>query len=96
MRQKHTPQTSIFEFSGQHETGQQLKAMSRILDDNPSIIDLASKCLTDNSKKHTGRKGLTVDSIVRAALLKQMMGLSYQALSFYLEDSVSYNNFCPY
>ena len=93
MRQKHNPQTSIFDFFGQHETGQQLKAISRILDDNPSILDLAGACLTDDNKKDTGRKGLTVDSVVRAALLKQMMGLSYQELSFYLEDSVSYNNF---
>lgn len=93
MRQKHNPQTSIFEFFGEHETGQQLKAMSKILDDNPSIVDIAFNCLIDEKKQDTGRKGLTVDSIVRAALLKQMMGLSYAELSFYLQDSVSYSSF---
>lgn len=41
----------------------------------------------------TGRNGLSVDSIVRAALLKQMMGLSYDELSFYLADSLSYRSF---
>ena len=93
MRQKHNPQTSIFEVFAQHETGQQLKVISRILDDNPVILDLAHACFVTPDKKETGRKGLSVDSIVRAALLKQMMGLSYQELSFYLQDSVSYNNF---
>ena len=70
-----------------------MQAISRIIDDNPAIVDLAHNCLVDSEKKDTGRKGLTVDSVVRAALLKQMMGLSYQELSFYLQDSVSYNNF---
>ena len=93
MRQKHNPQTSIFEIFAEHETGQQLKVISRILDDNPVILDLAHACFVTPDKKETGRKGFSVDSIVRAALLKQMMGLSYQELSFYLQDSVSYNNF---
>lgn len=93
MRQKHNLQTSIFEFYGEHETGQQLFAMSQILDANPAILDIAGKCLIDDSKKETGRNGLTVDSVVRAGLLKQMMGLTYEELSFYLQDSFSYSSF---
>ena len=93
MRQKHNPQSSIFEYFPKHETGQQLKIISRLLDNNPAVIDLAFTCLQDDNKKDTGRKGLTVDSIVRAALLKQMMGLTYRELSFYLQDSFSYANF---
>ena len=93
MRQKHIPQISIFEIYGEHETGQQLKLMSEILDDNSCIVDIAAKCLIDDSKKDIGRNGLAVDSIVRAALLKQMMGLTYDELSFYLQDSISYSSF---
>lgn len=93
MRQKHIPQISILEYYGEHETGQQLKLMSAILDDSPAILDIAAKCLIDGRKQDKGRKGLTVDSIVRAALLKQMMGLTYEELSFYLQDSVSYYSF---
>lgn len=93
MRQKHNPQNSIFEIYGEHETGQQLKLMSQILDSNPIILDIAAKCLIDDNKKEIGRNGLTVESIVRAALLKQMMGLTYEELSFYLQDSTSYNSF---
>lgn len=93
MRKKHDPQASIFEFYGEHETGQQLRVMSQILDDNPAILDIAGRCLIDDTKEETGRNGLTVDSVVRAGLLKQMMGLSYRELSFYLQDSFSYSSF---
>ena len=93
MRQKQTLQRRLFEIYDEHETGQQLKAMSSILDENTLINDIAAECLIDPSKKDTGRNGLTVDSIVRAAMLKQMMGLTYDELSFYLKDSVSYNSF---
>ena len=90
MRETHNPQASIFEFYGEHETGQQLKIISSILDANPTIIDAASTVLIKPNTNETGRNGLTVDSIVRAGLLKQMMGLTYDELSFYLEDSLSY------
>ena len=93
MRETHNPQASIFEFYGEHETGQQLKIISSILDANPTIIDAASTVLIKPNTNETGRNGLTVDSIVRAGLLKQMMGLTYDELSFYLEDSLSYCTF---
>ncbi len=93
MRETHNPQTSIFEFYGEHETGQQLKIISAILDDNPSIVDIAAKVIITPGTTATGRNGLTVDSIVRAGLLKQMMGLTYDELSFYLQDSLSYATF---
>ena len=93
MRETHNPQASIFEFYGEHETGQQLKIISAILDANPAIIDAASAVLIKPNTNETGRNGLTVDSIVRAGLLKQMMGLTYDELSFYLQDSVSYSTF---
>ena len=93
MRKTHNPQASIFEFYGQHETGQQLKIISSILDANPAIIEVASVVLVKTNTNGTGRNGLSVDSIVRAGLLKQMMGLTYDELSFYLQDSVSYSTF---
>lgn len=93
MRQSRIPQVSIFEFYGAHETGQHLKAISARLDANPEILELAGAELIGNTTSATGRKGMSVDSILRAALLKQMMGLSYDELSFYLTDSFSYSSF---
>lgn len=93
MREKLNPQISLLEFYGEHETGQQLKNISKRLDSIPEILDIASHALFHSETNHTGRKGLTVDTIVRAALLKQMMGLTYNELSFYLQDSLSYSSF---
>ena len=93
MREKHIPQISIFEYYCKHEMGQQLKAISSMLDACPGILDLAAKDLIDPNTQVTGRNGLSVDSIVRATLLKQSMSLSYDELSFYLMDSLSYRSF---
>lgn len=93
MRQKHNPQISIFEFFGEHELGSRLKTISDFLDENPQIISLAEDDLIDSSATSTGRKGLAVESVVRAALVKQLMGLSYRDLSFLVIDSVSINSF---
>ena len=93
MRSKKSPQISLFEIYNDHELGQQLKCISSRLDAHPEILDLALKSLTSKKLKATGRNGLTADSVVRASLLKQMMGLSYEELSFYISDSISYQTF---
>jgi hypothetical protein len=72
MCKKYILQRSIFEFYCEHESGQQLKAISAKLDEHPTILDLASEALISPGTKSTGRCGLSVDSIVRAALLKQL------------------------
>ena len=83
MKEKINPQISLFEFYADHDMAQQLKAISNLLDEHSAIVDLAAQDLCGNTKSQSGRKGLTADSILRAALLKQMMGLSYEELSFY-------------
>jgi IS5 family transposase len=93
MRKKHIPQASIFEFYSKHENGQQLKAISMNLDENPHILEFVAGELLNNETKNTGREGLSVESIIRISLLKQMMGLTYNELSFYLADSLSYRSF---
>lgn len=63
------------------------------MDDNPTIIALANSALLNPKAKKTGRKGLSVESIVRAGLLKQMMGFSYEELSFLVMDSWTFSSF---
>lgn len=60
---------------------------------NPQIISLAEDDLIDSSATNTGRKGLAVESVVRPALVKQLMDLSYRDLSFLVTDSMSINTF---
>jgi hypothetical protein len=70
MRETLNPQTSIFENYGENETGRQLIIISDILDANSSIIDLAAKVIVNPKTEETGRNGLTVETIIRAGLLK--------------------------
>jgi IS5 family transposase len=63
------------------------------LNDHYAIVDLAAQDICRYSTTSSGRKGLTADSILRAVLLKQMMRLSDEELSFYLVDSISYRSF---
>ena len=76
MKEKIDTQINLFEFYAEHEMAQQLKSISTFLDDHCTIVDLATDLdLCGNTRHASGRKGLTADSILRAAVLKQMMGL---------------------
>lgn len=94
MRETRQPQTSIFENYSEHEHGQQLCRLSHLLDELwPKLSPLLEKDLLDKSKKSTGRTGLSVESVFRCLLLKQIQQASYEDLAFHLSDSMSYRTF---
>ncbi len=93
MRETHTAQASIFDFYSQHEFGDFLHSLSRELDDHPGILGLLEADLLTDGTQATGRKGLSVESIFRCMLLKQITGVSYKMLAFHLADSHSYRAF---
>lgn len=82
MRQKRTVQGSIFDLYAEHEIGRELKAMSDWLDRNPEILDWIAPDLCRAEIKETGREGLSVESIVRSAILKQHRQLSCEHWPF--------------
>ena len=59
----------------------------------PEIYAYAHKDLNRVATQETGRPGLSVEMIVRAAILKQSRQLSYEDLAFHLEDSQSFHTF---
>ena len=71
MREKRTIQRSIFEQYAEHEIGRELEAMSDWLDLQPELLDWVGIDLRTHPVMATGRKGLTIDSVLRCALLKQ-------------------------
>ena len=71
MREKHIVQGSIFEYYVAHDIGQQFQAMSDWLDAHPEIVDQVAIDVLNPNAIATGRKGLTAESILRCALLKQ-------------------------
>jgi transposase, IS5 family len=70
--------------------------MSAALDANLGVLRRVQADLLRQSKADAkqGREGMTAEQVVRAALIKQMFGFSYQELSFHLGDSFTIRGFC--
>ena len=90
MRKKHTVQHSKFHFFVAHEIGQELQAISHLLDTHPEILDWVETDLQSFRVTDCGRQGLSVESVLRCALLKQYWQVSYEELAFCLTDSYSF------
>ena len=97
MRQERTVQATIFEVFARHEIGCELKAISQWLDGQRGLVSLVAGDLRRRGVRQTGRQGLSAESVLRCALLKQQRQLSYEELAFHLEDSASFRAFaaCP-
>jgi len=94
MRIKQQLQTTLFEHYVEHEIGAELRNISMILDQHLDILDWVEKDIQSiNLKDESGRKSLSVESVLRCAILKQHRDLSYEELSFTLLDSLSCQTF---
>lgn len=79
-----------------HEHAQELEGIDEILVAHPRIAELIWKDLRGDQVGGTGRPGLSAEQVLRAAVIKQMNGFSYEALAFHLADSRSYMRFCGF
>src|ERR1700730_15664424 len=93
MRQERPSQPTIFEVFARHEIGCELKAISQWLDGQRALGSLVAGDLRRQGVRETGRRGLSAESVLRCALLKQQRQLSYEELAFHLEDSASFRAF---
>lgn len=95
MHKKCDSQFPIMEPTSDHQKAKELQAVSRILDKNTVIYEIALQDLTYKVKnKESGANGMTAEQVVRATIIKKMGSYSYDELSFHLSDSRSYRNFC--
>jgi len=78
----------------EHEHGRELEAMSEIMDAVPKVLELVERDLTEGRDSDTGRPGMSAEQVLRALVVKQMNGYSYEELSFHLADSRCYRTFC--
>jgi len=76
-----------------NKVGQELEAISSVLDDNREILDLVYQDLIGLRQADTGRLGLSAEQVLRCAILKQYRQLTYEELAFHLEDSASFRAF---
>jgi IS5 family transposase len=79
-----------------HPRSAELCIMSTALDANVEVLHrVRADLLRQRKAKATdGREGMTAEQVVRAALVKQMFGFSYDELSFHLGDSGMLRGFC--
>lgn len=98
MREAHKPQSTLREPWLDLDHAKELAAMSRVLDDNPTIAQLVWQDLrgaASGSKwSARGAGGLSAEQVLRILVIKQMNGFSYRQLAFHLADSRSYRTFC--
>ena len=92
MRQNRKNQPSFSLHQTEHRHGKELEEISRILDENPTLAEV----VLQESKTDPGRgaPGMSGEQILRCAIVKQMERLSYDRLSFALEDSLMLRDFC--
>jgi IS5 family transposase len=93
MRETRNAQRSIFDFYCEHELGKQLEELSDVLDQHPGILLLMEQDFDTTELAQTGAYGMSLESIFRCLLLKQMLKVSYRKLAFHLGDSPTYRSF---
>lgn len=95
MRKKSKKQMPLMPEASDHPQAVELENISRILDANPTICDLAMQdlCEVSNKARRTGARGMTAEQVLRAAIVKQMFGFTYKELAFHIIDSNSIRRF---
>ena len=70
MRRKRQRQRPLSGLWPDHRLAQELRAVSKNLDDNPSILELVLHDLCDTGSSGQGAPGLFAEQVLRSALLK--------------------------
>ena len=95
MRKKNEKQMPLMPSDIQHPRAKELDRISKILDSIATITDMVLQDLTYGvNNRHCGAQGMTAEQVLRAAIIKQTEGFSYEELAFHLIDSRTYRNFC--
>jgi len=96
MRQNCKNQLPLSPVWPDHQLGEELREISKILDENPEISDLFLQDLCDKVSSEIGAPGMSPEQVLRCAVLKQIHQFSYQRLAFHLADSMSARMFCRF
>lgn len=95
MRTTIQHQQKLVPIPDKHQHAKELKEVSRILDSNPEILLLVHADLVAGGiNQNRGRKGMTAEQVLRALVIKQMNGFSYEMLAFHICDSICFRSFC--
>jgi len=95
MRKKQQNQMPLMITSIDHPRAKELKRISKIIDRHPIISKMAWQDLTNSvENQNSGAHGMSAEQVLRAAIVKQTEGFSYEDLAFHIMDSRCYRTFC--
>jgi len=79
-----------------HPQAHELEAISRIIDQKPTICDnvMQDLCNGRPATVKSGARGMSAEQVLRAAIVKMLFGFTYQELAFHIVDSQSIRRFC--
>jgi len=89
MRQKLQIQLKLSGPWPDHPFSRELSVMAAILETNSVIAELAWQDLIVGRSADTGAPGMAAMTVVKAAVLQKVLGISYERLAFHLVDSAS-------
>ncbi|MFN2267042.1 MAG: ISNCY family transposase, partial [Desulfonatronovibrio sp.] len=76
-----------------NKLGKKLEKISKIISKNKKVLKKIFKDLIADKNHKVGRNGLNADQVLRCAVLKSLMGFTYEELAFHLSDSQSMKAF---
>lgn len=98
MRLIRNPQATFTFEHTRSSAKEQWQKIGEVLDANPEILDLVWRDLArtkdGTSKKSAGAKGMTAEQVLRVAIVKMRLELSYRALADRVDDSIGLREFC--
>ena len=95
MRRIIREQLPLVPASFSHDHVRELQAVRTILDAHPEFAKwVQSDLLAGGIAADRGRNGMSGEQVLRALVIKQANGFSYEGLAFHLADSQSYRAFC--
>lgn len=93
MRQSRENQLPLTPLWPDHQHAQELREISKILDENPKLNELIWQDLIEGDSAK-GAPGMSAEQVLRCGVIKQMHQFSYDRLAFHLADSMSLRAFC--
>ncbi len=96
MRKICDPQLRLEFYQSNSKMSKKLEKISEILEHDLSFLGNIAENFKTPKESSAGAKGMTVEQVVRIALLKQLRQLSYERLHDELNDNISYRRFAKF
>jgi IS5 family transposase len=96
MREKQQKQMPLIEPATGHPQEMELEVISLLIDNTPTICEYVLQDLNEGKvvKRRTGAQGMSVDQVLRTAVVMHLYDFTYEQLAFHIFDSRALRRFC--